>query len=281
LEALKLNHSEGGAVEEPQVPVPGAQLVAAGAARPSLPMRSCAFRTSLFASVLLLAGCAAAPVADPRDPFESFNRGVTRLNRGVDQVALQPAARAYEAGLPGVLRTGVSHFFGNLGEPWSAANSMLQLKVGDAAQDVMRFAVNTFFGLGGLLDIATDLGIERHRQDFGTTLAHWGVPPGPYLVLPILGPSSLRDTLALPADLVGDPLRYVAPVIDRNALLAGRTVDARARALGLDPVLDSALDRYTFMRDAYFQHRESVVRGGADAGEAAASALRSPRGAVR
>jgi len=209
--------------------------------------------------MLALVGCASAPAADPRDPFEPFNRGVDRFNRGVDKSALQPAASAYERDFPRVVRTGVANFFGNLGDPWSAVNSLLQLKLGDAAQDMMRFAVNTFVGLAGVLDIATDAGIERHKQDFGATLAHWGVPAGPYVVLPILGPSTLRDTVALPLDWIGDPLRYLVPVIDRNAVLTGRTVDTRARALAFDPLLDGALDRYTFMRDAYLQYRYSRV----------------------
>ncbi|GAB3759779.1 VacJ family lipoprotein [Ramlibacter monticola] len=224
-------------------------------------MRQPPFRAALLAPLLLLAGCATVPFRDPDDPLESFNREVNSVNRGVDQAALKPAAEAYEHGVPRLVRAGVSNFLGNLGDPWSAVNSLLQLKAGDAAQDTMRFAVNTFFGLGGVLDIATDAGMERHKQDFGNTLAHWGVPAGPYLVLPILGPSTLRDTVALPADWFGDPLRFVAPVMDRNALVAGRTVDVRARMLAADPMLDGALDCYTFMRDAYLQLREAQVHG--------------------
>ena len=231
-------------------------------------MRQPSFRLLLVLSMLVLAGCATPPAPDPRDPFEPLNRDVNSVNRGLDQAALKPVAKGYERSLPALARAGVTNFFANLRDPWSAVNSLLQLKVADAAQNTMRFAVNTVFGLGGLLDIATDAGIERHREDFGTTLGHWGVPPGPYLVLPIIGPSSLRDTVALPADWFGDPLRLVAPVPERTALVAGRTVDTRARALPLDPVLDAALDRYTFMRDAYLQHRDSEVHGTrAEAGE--------------
>ena len=230
-------------------------------------MRHTPFHATVLAFLLLLSGCASVPATDPRDPFEGFNRRVDSVNRSVDQAALKPAAKAYKSAVPGLVRAGVSNFFANLGVPWSAVNSLFQLKVANAAQNTMRFAVNTLLGLGGLLDIATDAGIERHKEDFGTTLAHWGVPPGPYLVLPIIGPSTLRDTVALPADWLGDPLRLVAPVADRNALVGGRIVDTRARMLPLDPILDEALDGYTFMRDAYFQHREALVDGSREDGE--------------
>src|SRR6478735_5697912 len=141
-----------------------------------------------FAGLLVVS----AHASDPRDPLESFNRSVDGFNRRVDEAAGRPVAKAYERAVPGVIRSGVSNFFANLGDVWSAANSVLQLKPVDAAQNATRFAVNTFFGLGGVLDIATDAGIERHKEDFGTTLARWSVPPGPYVVLPLLGPSTLR-----------------------------------------------------------------------------------------
>src|SRR6185369_5528649 len=153
-------------------------------------------------------------------------------------------------------------FFGNLGDVWSAANTALQGRPADAAQNLMRVAVNTVLGIGGLIDIATDAGIERHKEDLGSTLAHWGVPNGPYIVLPLLGPSTLRDTVALPLDLLADPLRRVSPPVDRNLLAGTRAVDGRARLLPLDPMLDSALDHYTFMRDAYLQHRTTQVDAG-------------------
>ena len=126
----------------------------------------------------VLAGAASAALADPRDPLEFVNRGVDALNHRVDEAALKPLAKSYKRAVPSLVRSGVSNFFANLDDAWSAANSMSQLKPADAAQNAMRFAVNTVFGFGGVLDIATDAGIERHKEDFGATLAHWGVPAG-------------------------------------------------------------------------------------------------------
>jgi len=212
-----------------------------------------------LACALTLAGCASAPPADPGDSLEPINRGVNAFNYNADRITLRPAARAYENGVPSLVRTGASNFFGNLGDPWSALNNVLQLKLGDAAQDATRFAFNTVFGLGGVLDIAGDAGLERHKADFGMTLAHWGVPAGPYVELPLFGPSTLRDAVALPVDLVGSPIKYVSQGSDRNALIAGRVLDTRARALPIDPMLDSAIDRYTLTRDMYLQHRQAEL----------------------
>jgi len=221
-----------------------------------------------LAAALLVAGCASAGHPDARDRFEAVNRGVNEFNYNADKITLRPAATAYERNLPSVVRTGVSNFFGNLGDVWSAVNNALQLKVPEAAQDATRFALNTVFGLAGLLDVAGEAGIERHKADFGMTLAHWGVPAGPYVELPLLGPSTLRDALALPVDLLGSPIKYVSPIAQRNGLIAGRALDARARALPVDPILDSALDRYTLTRDMYLQHRESEISGSGEDGGA-------------
>jgi phospholipid-binding lipoprotein MlaA len=215
---------------------------------------------SVLACAALLAGTAGAAPADASDPLEPVNRSVDARNRRVDQAVLRPVAQAYERAVPSLARRGVSNFFANLGDVWSAANSVLQLKPGDAAQNGMRFAVNTMFGLGGLLDIATDAGIERHKEDFGSTLARWGVPAGPYMVLPLLGPSTLRDTVALPVDWIGHPLGRVSPVADRYAIAAAGAVDVWARLLPLDGAMDLAFDRYSFLRDAYLQHRAAQVR---------------------
>ncbi len=166
------------------------------------------------AGLILVAGCAAAPGANPVDPFEPFNRGVQRFNDSVDEAVLVPTAKAYRAVVPSPVRTGVRNFFGNIGDTWSFANSVMQLRLQNSAETFMRVNVNTVFGLGGILDVATDLGIERHKEDFGQTLGRWGMPAGPYVVLPILGPSTARDTAALLVDLNGDGL---GPPFDQAA----------------------------------------------------------------
>lgn len=219
-------------------------------------------RSRLFTAMLAavaIAGCAGTPQPHAADPFEAVNRGVNSFNHGADSITLRPIARAYEAHVPAVVRTGASNFFGNLGDVASAANNLLQMKVPEAAQDATRFAFNTMFGLGGLLDIASEAGLERKKADFGSTLAHYGVPGGPYVELPVFGPSTLRDAVALPVDLVTHPLHHVAPAAGRNALAAADAVDTRARALPLDPVLESAIDRYSLTRDMYLQHRSAQL----------------------
>lgn len=211
-----------------------------------------------------LVGCATGPQADPRDPWEPLNRRVDQLNDAVDKAVIKPTATAYEKVVPSLARTGVSNFFGNLGDAWSAVNSLLQLKVAQAAQGAMRFGMNTIFGLGGILDVATDAKLERRKEDFGTTLGHWGVPSGPYLVLPLLGPSTLRDTAALPVDWLGNPVGYVTPPFDRNLLIGASVIDARAKLLPMDPTVDSSIDPYMFRRDSYLQYRKARISGSGD-----------------
>lgn len=215
------------------------------------------------ALVALLTGCATGPGANPADPLEPFNRGVTRFNDTVDDAVLVPVATAYRRALPSPVRTGVNNFFGNLGEIWNFANSVAQLKLQNSAESFMRFNVNTFFGLGGLLDIATEAGIDRHNEDFGQTLGHWGVGAGPYLVIPLLGPSTIRDAAAMPVDRVGDPLMHMTDVATRNSLNVLRLVDLRSNYLRAGQLLDdAALDKYSFTRDAYLQRRFNDVHDG-------------------
>ncbi len=206
---------------------------------------------------LALVGCASGPRTNPDDPFEPYNRSMTRFNEEVDSAILKPVATAYVEVTPTPVRTGVSNFFGNLADVWSFVNNVLQLRAEGAANSFMRVNVNTIFGLGGLLDVASELGIDRARQDFGLTLGRWGVGTGPYVVLPILGPSTLRDTMALPVDTRGNVVRYVDPVSARNSLYALRVVDTRANLLRAGAVIDSAaLDKYSFTRDVFMQVRK-------------------------
>ena len=218
-------------------------------------------RVLLILSVLT--GCASGPQANPRDPFEPFNRGVYQFNDAVDTAVLKPVATAYRDVIPSPVRRGVNNFFGNLQDAWSFVNNALQLK-GEAAMDsFFRFGINTFMGLGGVLDVATEMNIEKHTKDFGHTLGYWGVGPGPYIVLPLLGPSSLRDTAALPVDMQGDIVNGISDVPTRNTLTAVRIVDTRADLLKASAMLDEvALDKYTFVRDAYLQRRRSTIFDG-------------------
>lgn len=211
----------------------------------------------------MFAGCASVAREHPADPFESFNRSVFRFNEKVDEAVLRPVATAYRDALPGPVRTGVNNFFANLGDVWNFANSVLQLRLQASADNFMRFNVNTLFGLGGLLDIATEAGIERHNEDFGQTLGRWGVDSGPYVVLPLLGPSTIRDTAALPIDGYGDALGHLERIRVRNSLIALRVIDDRARLLRVSQLIDdAALDSYSFTRDAYLQKRRNDVFDG-------------------
>ena len=214
-------------------------------------------------ALLAVTGCATAPNGNPSDPLEPFNRGVFRLNDAVDRAVLKPVATAYRDVLPSPIRTGVNNFFGNLQDAWSAVNSALQLKGEAAGNSLMRFGVNTFLGLGGVLDIASEMRIERHTEDFGQTLGHWGVGAGPYLVLPLLGPSTVRDTAALPVDAQGNLVSGINDVATRNSVTALSLLDRRARLLDATKLLDQvALDPYTFTRDAHLQRRQNSVFDG-------------------
>ena len=213
-----------------------------------------------IAIAALLVGCAAGPGTNPRDPWEPYNRDMAKFNEAVDGALLKPAATAYKAATPAVVRTSVSNFFGNLNDIWTAVNGALQLKGQVAAESFMRFNINTFFGFGGILDIASEMNLERHQEDFGQTLGRWGVPTGPYLVLPLLGPSTLRDATAFSLESRGDLVRNLNNVSLRNSLYTLRALDLRANLLRASMVLDeAALDKYSFTRDVFLQRRESQV----------------------
>jgi phospholipid-binding lipoprotein MlaA len=209
-------------------------------------------------AAVLLSGC--ATTANPKDPFEKFNRAMFTFNDTVDRVALKPAATAYKNVTPTFVQTGVNNFFGNLTDLWSSLNNFAQLKGQDGLNDFMRFAVNSTLGLAGVLDIATPAGMRKHNEDLGQTLGFWGVPSGPYLMLPLLGPSTVRDTAALPGDWWGDPWTHVNDVPWRTGGIVLRAVDQRASVLDASNLLeDAALDRYEFIRDGYMQRRSSKV----------------------
>ena len=226
-------------------------------------MNAYAKRAVALVIALALSGCAAT--RNPQDPLEHFNRAMFNFNDAVDQAALKPAATVYKSVLPSFVQTGVGNFFGNLGDVWTAVNNVLQGKLADGMTDFMRFAVNSTLGLGGVLDIGSEAGLTRHKEDFGQTLGTWGVGPGPYVVLPLLGSSTMRDTLALPVDISGDLWYYTYPVRWRIFGSAVRAVDQRAAVLDASKFIEeAAIDRYEFVRDAYLQRRQSKIYDGDD-----------------
>jgi len=220
-------------------------------------------RAALLVAALMLAACASGPSANPRDPLEPFNRSIYGFNDAVDRAVVKPVATVYRDVLPSPVRTGVSNFFNNLQDLWSFVNNTLQLKAEGAGNSIVRFGVNTVFGLGGLIDIATEMRIERHSEDFGQTLGRWGVGAGPYVVLPFLGSSTVRDTAALPVDMKGNVVSQISDVPTRNSALILNAVDRRSQLLDASQMLEEvALDPYTFTRDAYLQRRRSLVYDG-------------------
>jgi phospholipid-binding lipoprotein MlaA len=214
----------------------------------------------LLALQLLATGCATVPAgANPRDPWEGYNRQVWRFNEAVDEAVLLPVARGYRAVVPEPVRTGVSNFFGNLSDVWSLVNNVLQFKPRESAETLARVGLNSTVGLFGLIDVASGVNLQRHREDFGQTLGYWGLPSGPYLVLPLLGPSTLRDTAALPVDWKGDLVGAVSDTPTRSVLTGTRLVNLRSSVLDAGRVLDAAaLDKYTFVRDAHLQRRRGT-----------------------
>lgn len=212
---------------------------------------------------LALAGCATGPNANPADPLEPFNRGVSTFNDNLDKYALKPVAEGYQDYIPSPVRTAVGNFFSNVSDVYSAANNLLQGKPSRAAEDTMRVAINSVLGLGGLIDIATPAGLPKYKEDFGQTMGVWGVPPGPYLVLPLFGPSSVRDGTGMVVDRFMDPTTYISPWYASLSVSAVRVVDGRAQLLGATSLIEAAaLDKYAFLRDSYLQRREYLIHDG-------------------
>jgi phospholipid-binding lipoprotein MlaA len=211
-----------------------------------------------LAALLLLQACASVQQPHPRDPMESFNRTVFGFNETVDKAVIKPVASGYKAITPDWMRKGVGNFFNNLQDVWSAVNNGLQGRGLEFSDSVGRVMVNSTIGLLGLMDVASDLNIERHTADFGLTLGRWGVPPGPYVVLPLLGPSTLREVVALPVDSRGMPAYNIGDQDTRTWLPVVNVVDIRAKYLNAGDVLEgAALDLYTFRRDAYLQRQRN------------------------
>lgn len=216
-----------------------------------------------LALTLALAGCATTGPATPGDPLERMNRGTYRFNAAIDRAVLKPVATGYRNVVPRVVRTGIGNVLSNLAFPTTIVNDLLQLKLKDAAIDLGRFAINSTLGIGGLLDPASHFGIPRNNEDFGQTLGRWGVPAGPYVVLPLLGPSTLRDAPSILVDAQTDLRVQLDLETEERVALGVLTVfDRRAELLSIDPSIEAAYDPYAFVRDVWLQRREYQVRDG-------------------
>lgn len=224
-------------------------------------------RLMLLSMTCLFVGCASIPAGvepSARDPWEPFNRSVFEFNEGLDKYLLKPIVAAYRFILPEIVRDGIYNFFSNYSDIYTALQNLLQGKPDLAFNDLMRVAVNTLFGLGGLMDVATPGGLPKHKEDWGQTFGVWGVPSGPYLVLPFFGPSTIRDTFGTAADLETDYLfKYIPDVGLRNSITGLRVINARNTFYEAGDLLDgAALDKYSFVRDAYLQRREYQINEG-------------------
>jgi phospholipid-binding lipoprotein MlaA len=209
----------------------------------------------------LISGCATGPDRKAGDPLEPMNRVIFTVNDKVDQAVAVPIAKGYQKVTPQPIRQAVSNFFSNIGDLDNFANSMLQLHITEAMETLMRFTMNSIFGVGGLFDIATQAGLPKHRQDFGLTLGRWGMPSGPYLVLPLFGPSSFRDSVGFAVDFRFNPIHYMEWQ-PRTVLYGVQFVSVRSDLLGATSLLEqAALDKYSFVRDAYTQQRRALLRG--------------------
>lgn len=232
---------------------------------------------ALVASTALAGGCAtvsptgsaaasaAAPAAPATpDPWENWNRKVFAFNEGLDAAVLKPVALAYRDAVPSLVRTGVDNLFGNFRDVWSVANHLMQGKVQTSLEMGMRVLTNTLFGLGGLLDPATEMKLERRSEDFGQTLGAWGLPSGPYLVLPVIGPSTVRDTLGFVADFQVTYTRLVNADTAVWSLMGLEVISIRTSLLGATTLIDEvALDKYAFIRDGYIARRRNALYDGA------------------
>ncbi|MDP2805688.1 MAG: VacJ family lipoprotein [Gallionellaceae bacterium] len=217
------------------------------------------FALILF-SIFLISGCASTPNADPKDPYENFNRSVYKFNDAFDRNLLKPVAKGYDTVTPTIVRKMINNFFSNIEDVGITLNDLLQLKFKQAASDGSRVLFNTTFGLLGLINVTERL--EKHNEDFGQTLGYWGVQSGPYLVLPFFGPSSIRDGVGLAGDSYTGVITNLQDVSTRNSLYVTDKVNLRANLLETEKTMDDASDRYAFMRDFYMARRQNLVYDG-------------------
>ena len=216
------------------------------------------------AVVVFASGCATTGAIDDRDPFEGFNRGVFSFNEGMDKVLFDPLSKLYQAITPEFVDNGITNFFSNLGEISVVANDILQFKIGQAFADASRFVFNSTLGLLGFFDVSTKMGLEKHDEDFGQTLAHWGVGSGPYLIAPFFGSFTFRHATGAVADSVLNPVFYLESDELRAGLLTLNYVDVKSDLLiAKDLAADAALDKYEFVKSAYFSKRETLINDGA------------------
>lgn len=213
-------------------------------------------------SALLLSGCATT-ASNPKDPHESFNRAMFEVNEAVDTVVAKPLAKGYDAAVPLPAKAAVGNFFGNVGDLFIGVNNGLQGKPRDGASDIARLLINSTVGIFGLFDVASEIGFDKHDEDFGQTFARWGVGDGGYVFLPIIGPRTVRDTVGFAVDTYADPVNHIRHIPARNSAIALRFVDVRASLLPSDKVVEeAALDKYAYIRDAYLQRRRSQIYDG-------------------
>lgn len=207
-----------------------------------------------------LSGCAST-AENPKDPFEGFNRAMFQVNEGID-VVVKPVARGYDAAAPLPVKAGVGNFFGNIGDVWIGINNLLQGNGKEGFSDMGRFVINSTVGIGGIFDVASEMEIDKNAEDFGLTMGKWGVSEGPFFYWPIIGPRTTRDTFGFVVDAFADPVMYVSDVPVRNSMIGVRFVHTRATLLPAEKVIEqAAIDRYSYIRDAYLQNRRSRISG--------------------
>ncbi|MEM9404381.1 MAG: VacJ family lipoprotein [Pseudomonadota bacterium] len=220
--------------------------------------------TLLLAAAVIVAGCAATPSgsSSDADPLESLNRTSFAISNAFDKVLLKPAAKGYELILPGLIRQGITNVSRNLRTPLDGINNLLQGKGSAAANDLGRFTLNSTLGLGGLFDFATDMGLDQNNEDFGQTLAVWGVPAGPYVYIPVLGSYTLRDAFMIPLNQLADPMFYMTERSTRDKIYLVRALELRQRLFAAEALIKNSADRYVALRESYLQRREYLIYDG-------------------